>query len=135
MNNTSHVSEYSEDGKLFALLNVNGELKIWDTETSECQKEFVPNHHLNAPFTCFTWITVNGSSRPRKVKICFSFVSISYENRHFIKSNTYLVLLAFQTPHKKNANQGASQYIALGTRNGGVTLYSLSKGVVGAILK
>lgn len=69
IHNTLHVSEYSENGKFFASLNVEGKLRIWDTETSEYQKEFVPNYHLNAPFTCFTWITVNGSIGPRKVKI------------------------------------------------------------------
>lgn len=74
IHNTLHVSEYSEDGKLFAFLNVEGKLNIWDTESSEYQKQFVPNHHLNAPFTCLTWITVKGSIGPPKVKIGFHIV-------------------------------------------------------------
>lgn len=92
INNTLHVSEYSEDGKLFALLNVEGKLKIWDTETGEYQKEYVPNYHLKAPFTCFTWITVNGSIGPRKVKIWFYFVINTFENRQFINNNEYFLL-------------------------------------------
>lgn len=65
--NTLHVSEHSADGKLYALLSFDGKLKIWNTETNEFQREFVPNFHLNAPFTCFTWITVDGTLGPRKV--------------------------------------------------------------------
>lgn len=67
--NTLHVSEHSADGKLYALLSFDGKLKIWNTETNELQREFVPNFHLNAPFTCFTWITVNGTLGPRKVSV------------------------------------------------------------------
>lgn len=35
-----------------------------------------------------------------------------------------------QTPQKKNAAQGSTNYIALGTKSGGVSLYSFSKGEV-----
>lgn len=76
--NTLHVSEHSADGKLYALLSFDGKLKIWNTETNEFQREFVPNFHLNAPFTCFTWITVNGTLGPRKVCTTIRFRKISH---------------------------------------------------------
>ncbi|XP_031621725.1 WD repeat-containing protein 43 [Contarinia nasturtii] len=101
--NTLHVSEHSADGKLYALLSFDGKLKVWNTETNELQREFVPNFHLNAPFTCFTWITVNGTLGPRK------------------------------TPQKKS--QRTTEYIALGTRSGGVSLYSYSKSEIECTLK
>lgn len=59
--NILHVSEHSADGKLFALLSIDGKLKIWDTETNKLVREFVPNLHLNVPLTCFTWISVDCS--------------------------------------------------------------------------
>lgn len=59
--NKLHVSEHSADGKLFAFLNSDGKLKIWNTDTNNLVQEVVPNYHLNAPFTCFTWINVNCS--------------------------------------------------------------------------
>lgn len=65
--NIMHVSEHSADGKLYALLSSDGKLKIWNTENNELQQEFVPNLHLNTPFTCFTWITVANSGASRKV--------------------------------------------------------------------
>lgn len=68
--NIMHVSEHSADGKLYALLSSDGKLKIWNTENNELQREFVPNLHLNTPFTCFTWITVNGSTSGGSHKVC-----------------------------------------------------------------
>lgn len=59
--NKLHVSEHSADGKLFAFLNSDGKLKIWNTDTNNLVQDVVPNYHLNAPFTCFTWINVNCS--------------------------------------------------------------------------
>lgn len=76
--NTLHVSEHSADGKLYALLSVDGKLKIWNTETSEFQREFVPNFHLNAPFTCFTWVSVDGTLGPRKV--CIEWFLIEFQS-------------------------------------------------------
>lgn len=75
--NTMHVSEHSADGKLYALLSSDGKLKIWNTESNEFQREFVPNLHLNAPFTCFTWITVSGSTLNDSRKVCISIPCVS----------------------------------------------------------
>lgn len=65
--NTLHVSEHSADGKLYAYLNFDGKLKIWDVETSELKREYVPKLHLTVPFTCFTWITIDRSHATNKV--------------------------------------------------------------------
>lgn len=57
LQNIQHVSEFSPDGKLFAFINSEGKLKIWDTEQNQQKQEYIPNLHLSAPCTCFTWIT------------------------------------------------------------------------------
>lgn len=60
--NIQHVSEFSPDGKLYAFINADGKLKIWDTESNQLKQEYVPNLHLSAPCTCFTWIRINTSA-------------------------------------------------------------------------
>lgn len=57
-----HVSEYSPDGKLYAFINADGKLQIWDTEANQLKQEYVPNLHLSAPCTCFTWIQIRTSA-------------------------------------------------------------------------
>lgn len=67
LQNTLHVSEYSPDGKLYGFINLEGKLKIWDTETSKLRQEYVPNNHLSVPCTCFTWINVDNAVGSKKV--------------------------------------------------------------------
>lgn len=55
---TGYVSDFSPDGKLFALLDSDGKLKIWDTLDPLSNRVYVPNLHLSAPFTCFVWLNV-----------------------------------------------------------------------------
>lgn len=50
-----YVSDFSPDGRLFALLDSDGKLKIWDTKHSRLTQEYVPNLHLSSPYTCFVW--------------------------------------------------------------------------------
>lgn len=61
-----YVSDFSPDGKLFALLDSDGKLKIWDTKDSLLTQEYVPNLHLSVPYTCFVWFA-------RKVSDIFLF--------------------------------------------------------------
>lgn len=77
--NPLHVSEYSPDGKLLALISSDGKLKIWDIETNELKQEFVPKLHLSVPFTCFTWITVDNAAGGAK-DVCIN-MKISQKNR------------------------------------------------------
>lgn len=74
--NKLHVSEHSADGKLFAFLNSDGKLKIWNTDTSNLVQEVVPNYHLNAPFTCFTWINVRCSIGTQRKVMSTRIISI-----------------------------------------------------------
>lgn len=50
-----YVSEFSPDGKLFALLDSDGKLKIWDVKDNQLTQEYVPDLHLSVPYTCFVW--------------------------------------------------------------------------------
>lgn len=63
---------FSPDGKLFAVIDIDGKLSIWDTETSELKQQYTPNVFLNTGCTSLIWVNV-GASSPRKVIffICF----------------------------------------------------------------
>lgn len=53
-----HVLGFSPDGKLFALINDQGILRIWDTDTNELKQEYTPNLHLAGPCSALVWISV-----------------------------------------------------------------------------
>lgn len=61
-----HVSEFSPDGKLFAIVNNLGILKIWDTETNELKQEFTPNLHLASQCSALTWISISTQKKAKK---------------------------------------------------------------------
>lgn len=63
-----HVSEYSPDGKLFAIIDSQGILRIFDTDTSELKQEYTPNLHLSGPCSALLWI-VTFTSAERKVSL------------------------------------------------------------------
>lgn len=54
-----HLKQFSPDQKLFALIDQDGKLKIWDTESNQLKQEYVPNLHLSTPCTTLVWIEVN----------------------------------------------------------------------------
>lgn len=94
-----HVSEFSPDNKLFALIDDQGVLKIWDTETNELKQEYTPNLHLSAPCTCLTWVTVSQKRKKAKTK----------EGRF-----------------SSGEAGGNTLYLAMGTSKGGVVMYSFA---------
>jgi U3 small nucleolar RNA-associated protein 5 len=51
-----HLKEFSPDQKLFAIIQSDGKLKVWDVETSTMKQEYVPNLHLSTPCTALKWI-------------------------------------------------------------------------------
>lgn len=61
---------FSPDGKLFAVIDIDGKLSIWDTETSELKQQYTPNVFLNTGCTSLIWVNV-GASSPRKVIFFF----------------------------------------------------------------
>lgn len=68
-----HVLGFSPDGKLFALINDQGVLRIWDTETNELQQEYTPNLHLAEPCSALVWISVScATATPQDKKVSFS---------------------------------------------------------------
>lgn len=66
----SHLKEFSPDKKLFAIIQNDGVLKIYDVETNVMKQEYVPNLHLSAPCTALKWIKIahKGKVIDKKIK-------------------------------------------------------------------
>ncbi|XP_065367124.1 WD repeat-containing protein 43 isoform X2 [Calliphora vicina] len=60
-----HVLGFSPDGKLFALINDQGVLRIWDTDTNELKQEYTPNLHLSGPCSALVWISVASAAQKK----------------------------------------------------------------------
>lgn len=101
-----HVLGFSSNGgKLFAVIDEQGILRIWDTETNALRQEFTPGVQASGPCTALTWVSL-GAERPKKSR----------------KSQQ------ISTATEKH-------YIALGTLKGKVVLYSLATGSVSNNMK
>ncbi|KAM8713544.1 hypothetical protein ACLKA7_013808 [Drosophila subpalustris] len=99
-----HVLGFSSNGgKLFAVIDEQGTLRIWDTETNALKQEFTPGILESGPCTALTWVTL-GAERPKKSR----------------KSQ--------QSQQVSTASE--KLYIALGTLKGLVVLYSLATGSI-----
>lgn len=59
MADNCHLKEFSPDRKLFAAIQNDGKLKIWDIEKSRLIQEYVPNLHLSTPCTAIKWIRLS----------------------------------------------------------------------------
>ncbi|XP_067627144.1 WD repeat-containing protein 43 [Eurosta solidaginis] len=103
-----HVLSFSPDGKWFALINDQGILRLWDTETNELKQEYTPNLQLSGPCTALTWVI---STAPAAESI---EGKKSKKNRRSLTNTLYL---------------------ALGTSNGRVSLYSFALGKIERTLK
>lgn len=64
-----HVLGFSPDGKLFALIDDQGILQIWDTDTNDLKQEYTPNLHLAGPCTALVWITASSSASSKDKKV------------------------------------------------------------------
>lgn len=53
------MKEFSPDHKLFAVIQSDGKLKIWDVLSNQLKQEYVPNLHLSTPCTALKWIRLN----------------------------------------------------------------------------
>ncbi|CAH1993955.1 unnamed protein product [Acanthoscelides obtectus] len=94
------AAQFSEDGKYFAKLTADGKLKIWNTLTNSFEQEYTPDFHLTTPCTCL----------------------------HFINLNTSRIKGVSPKKKKRRLSETSSEpSIALGTTNGLLLLYSLSK--------
>lgn len=69
-NHQQHVQGFSPDGNLFASINEQGFLRIWDTETNELKQEFTPNLHLSGPCTALLWVTAELLGTTTNVSSC-----------------------------------------------------------------
>ncbi|XP_015029625.2 WD repeat-containing protein 43 isoform X1 [Drosophila virilis] len=103
-----HVLGFSSNGgKLFALIDEQGTLRIWDTETNALKQEFTPNLQLAAHCTALTWVTI-GAQRPKKSR---------------------------KSQPQKTSTDDDKLYLALGTVKGTVALYSVTEGKIERILE
>ncbi|VEN54071.1 unnamed protein product [Callosobruchus maculatus] len=97
------AAEFSEDGKYFAKLTADGKLKIWNAITNSFEQEFTPDFHLTTPCTCL----------------------------YFVNSNSSRIKGVSPKKKKRKLSETSSEpSIALGTTNGLLLLYSLSKASV-----
>ncbi|KAH8348822.1 hypothetical protein KR084_011467 [Drosophila pseudotakahashii] len=97
-----HVLGFSPNGgQLFASVDEQGILRIWDTETNTLKQEFTPNLQVSGPCTALTWVSVAGP-RPKKSRKSLQAQDAASQQLH----------------------------IALGTLKGSVVIYSLVEGKI-----
>ncbi|KAH8402003.1 hypothetical protein KR009_009087 [Drosophila setifemur] len=102
-----HVLGFSPNcGQLFASVDEQGILRIWDTETNTLKQEFTPNLQVTGPCTALTWISL-AAARPKKSRKSLPIQEAT----------------------------GDQLFIALGTLKGGVAVYSLTEGKIDRTLK
>lgn len=77
-----HVLGFSPEGK-FALINDQGVLRIWDTDTNELKQEYTPNLHLAGPCSALVWLTASSPSTTKDKKVS--------------KQHMFLTLLSIKT--------------------------------------
>ncbi|XP_037952557.1 WD repeat-containing protein 43-like [Teleopsis dalmanni] len=100
-----HVSGFSPDGKLFALICEQGTLRIWDTDTNELKQEYAPNLQVVGQCCTLTWLLVDTKGTKKKI-------ADSNENQ-----------------------DNVGLYIVIGTSKGKVALYSYALGKIEYNLK
>jgi U3 small nucleolar RNA-associated protein 5 len=61
-----HLKTFSPDQKLFAIIQNDGKLKVWDVERSQLKQEYVPNLHLSTPCTALKWLLLGSGSKVSK---------------------------------------------------------------------
>lgn len=63
------ASSFTYNGQYFALLSVDGRLRIWETVSGKLLQEFTPSAHLETTCTCLCWTKLNSRrDRNRKKK-------------------------------------------------------------------
>jgi U3 small nucleolar RNA-associated protein 5 len=62
-----HLKAFSPDKKLFAIIQSDGKLKIYDVEKSELKQEYVPNLHLSTPCTALSWIKLVTKQKVKRI--------------------------------------------------------------------
>ncbi|XP_071963272.1 WD repeat-containing protein 43-like [Antedon mediterranea] len=93
----------SPNGSYLAVSSPDGRLTIWDTITGSPKQIYTPSSHLSATCTCISWSSIKpeiegGPKRKRRKSI------------------------------KLKNNEKENEIIAMGTSNGSILLYSVTKG-------
>lgn len=50
------IGGFSESGRYYAEINVNGKVNVWDTNSGDLRHTYSPSGHLNSSVTCVKWI-------------------------------------------------------------------------------
>lgn len=79
-----HLKEFSPDRKLFATIQNDGKLKIWDVEKNKLAQEYVPNLHLSTPCTALKWIKLSTAPKVRQTPEMQLNLRLTFE--HFRKN-------------------------------------------------
>lgn len=64
-----HLKAFSPDQKLFAVIQSDGKLKIWDVLSNQLKQEYVPNLHLSSPCTALKWINLNTGQKVSRTEM------------------------------------------------------------------
>jgi len=67
-NSSSSASSFSQNGEYFALLSVDGRLRIWDTTSGKIVQEFSSNSVVQSSCTCLCWTNESFTTAPKKQK-------------------------------------------------------------------
>lgn len=55
------VGNFSESGRYYAEIGVNGKVNVWDTNAGDLWHTYSPSGHLNLSVTCVKWIQTDNS--------------------------------------------------------------------------
>ena len=64
----SRASSFTHNGLLFALLSIDGRLRIWDVVSGKVVQEFSPASTIESSCTCLCW-TRNRNPKEKKKKV------------------------------------------------------------------
>lgn len=56
------VGGFSESGRYYAEVSVNGKVNVWDTNAGDLRHTYSPSGHLNSYVTCVKWIQADGDT-------------------------------------------------------------------------
>ncbi|MBO8666510.1 hypothetical protein INO76_15890, partial [Staphylococcus aureus] len=55
------IGGFSESGRYYAEIGVNGKVNVWDTSAGDLRHTYSPSGHLNTSVTCITWVQTDNT--------------------------------------------------------------------------
>jgi hypothetical protein len=113
---TDLLCSISSNGECAALCTSDGVIKFYDTLTSSLKQEYASSTHLQASCSCLSW-SVHGSSQQKNTN---NKTSGAMAKQKKLKA----------TPQNIESELNDLNLIAIGTAQGAILLYSLTKGAL-----